>query len=82
MFGAGAATIVLDDVTSVSNAQKRIVCFVVGPRREITLVRRDDRKMPAVGEFEKLRFDVSFFGETVPLQLDVKPIAEDLLECL
>ena len=38
--------------------------------------------MPAVGEFKKLRFDVGFFGETVPLQLDVKPIAEDLLECL
>ena len=59
MFGAGAATIVLDDVTPVSNAQKRVVCFVVGPRREITLVRRDDRQMPAIGEFEKLRFDAT-----------------------
>ena len=82
MFGAGAATIVLDDVTSVGNAQKRIVCFMVSPRCEITLVRRDDRKMPAVGEFKKLVFDVNFFGETVPLQLDIKPIAEDLLERL
>ena len=48
MFGAGAAAIVLDDVTAVGDAQERVVRFVIGPRREIAFVRRDDRQDAAL----------------------------------
>ena len=82
MFWAGPAAIVLDDITPIGNAQQHIVRFVVSPHRKIALVCRDDRQAPAVGELQKLGFDVGFFCEPVSLQLDVKTIAKNLLERL
>ena len=82
MLGAGAAAIVLDDVAAVGDAEERVVRLVVGARSEIAFVRRDDRQAPRIGEFEELRLDIGFFGKTVPLKLNVEPIAENLLERL
>ncbi len=79
---ARPATVVFDDVAPVGDAEQRVVRLVVGPRREIAFVRRHDRQVAIIGELEKLGLHVGFFGKPMPLQLDVKPVAEDLLERL
>ena len=49
---------------------------------EIDLVGGDDRQRARVGEIEQLRLGLDLVLEAVALDLDVEPVAEDLLQPL
>ena len=74
------ATVVFDEVTAIGNAQQCVVGFVIAARTEVAFIGRDNRNLALVGEVEKLRFNLGFFGQTVALNFDIQPIAENLFE--
>ena len=82
MLARQPAPVVLDDVAALGDAQQRVVRLVVVGRGEVDLVGGDDRQAARVGEIEQRRLGVVLVLQAVPLDLDVQPVAEDLLQLL
>ena len=76
------AALVLGDVGALSDAQQRVVRLVVVGGGEIDLVGGDDRQRAGVGKVEQRRLGLDLVLEAVALDLDVEPVAEDLLQHL
>ena len=77
-----APPVVLGDVVAVGDAQQRVVRLVVVGRGEIDLVGGDDRQRARIGELEQRRLGLDLVLQAVALDLDVEPVAENLLQRL
>ena len=82
MLARQASPVVLRDVAAAGDAQQRVVRLVVVGRGEVDLVGGHDRQRAGVGELEQHRLGLDLVLEAVTLDLDVKPVAENLLERL
>ena len=80
MLGRGAAPVVFDDVATTGDAQQCVVGLVVGGRSKVDFVGRDDRQVAGVGEVQEVRLGLGFLAQAVALQLDIEPVAEDVME--
>ncbi len=72
----------IGEKTALGDADQRIVRLVVLGRRKIRLVGRNERQSFRIGEVDQRRFRGPFFRETVTLQFDVEPVAEQTHERL
>ena len=82
MLARQAPPVVLRDVVAAGDAQQRVVRLVVVGRCEVDLVGGHDRQRAGVGELEQHRLGLDLVLEAVTLDLDVEPVAENLLERL
>ena len=51
--------------------------FIIVALGEIDVVRRDQRQPRPIGQIEKLRFNCPLRLKSMPLQLDIQPVAEN-----
>ena len=82
MLPRQAAALVLGDVGPLRDAQQRIVRLVIVGGGEIDLVGGDDRQGAGISDVEQGGLGLDLVLEAVPLDLDVEPVAEDLLQNL
>ena len=78
VLGGELAAVGVGDQPAFGDRDQRVVRLVVLAGREIRLVGRDQRQALAVGQFDEHRLRDPFVLDTVTLQLDVEPIAEQL----
>ena len=77
MFARQPAAVFLRNIRAVGDAQKRVVRLVHVGLSEMHVVGGDERQIFGVGQFDDRLFRGPFFGQTVPLQFDIEPVAED-----
>ncbi len=76
------AALAIGDQLAVGDAQQRIVCFVILGCGEVGLIGRDQRNAARVGEFDQNRLHRAFARHAVTLHLEIKAIAEQMLQHL
>ena len=68
------------DEPPFGDRQQRVMRLVIAARREIALIGRNQRQVLRVGERHQPPLGIAFAIEAVTLKLDVKPVAEHMLQ--
>ena len=79
MFGGELAAVAVGNQPALSDAEQRIVRFVVLARGEERLVGRHERQPARIGKVNQSRFGDALGRHAVALQFDIEPVAEQLL---
>ena len=70
------------DQLAFGDAQQRVVGFVIFARGEERLIGRDQRNAARISEIDQAHFRGALCRQTVALQFDIEPVAEQPLQFL
>ena len=82
MLGRELPAIRLRHRPALGDADQRVMRLVIVGRAKIGLIGGDQRDVVRVGEIDQVRLGRALGRQAVALELDVKPVAEDLFERL
>ena len=76
------AAVVLRHIATLGDAQQRIMRLMIVGAGEIHFIAGDDRQQATIGELEQAGLGLDLVRQSVTLELDIEPVAEDLLQGL